>query len=191
MEHIVYFAVIPSPIGKLTLTGDETHLSSVLFEKAGGPTPPPEWVEDAGRLERPIRQLAEYFRGERTHFELTLGPRGTAFQRRVWTALTEIPFGSTWSYAELARRIGMQRAARAVGAANGKNPLPVIVPCHRVIGADGSLTGFGGGLERKRRLLELEARVARVRGGATAVAVSRVALPGTHRQRPASTGNAP
>jgi methylated-DNA-[protein]-cysteine S-methyltransferase len=101
-------------------------------------------------------QLAAYFAGERTDFDLPLSPSGTPFQLSVWRALLSIPYGETISYRELARRIGNAKAVRAVGAANGRNPIPIIVPCHRVIGADGSLTGYGGGLPRKRLLLELE-----------------------------------
>ena len=118
--------------------------------------PDPAWTRDASAFTDLRRQLAEYFRGERRTFEVRLAPEGTAFQRDTWSALATIPYGATISYAELARRVGRPRAVRAVGAANGANPLPIVVPCHRVIGADGSLTGFGGGLDTKRRLLELE-----------------------------------
>ncbi len=102
------------------------------------------------------RQLREYFAGERREFELPLDPRGSEFQKRVWSALRNIPYGTTISYGELAHRVGQPTAARAVGAANGRNPIPIVIPCHRVIGKDGSLTGFGGGLPLKERLLELE-----------------------------------
>jgi methylated-DNA-[protein]-cysteine S-methyltransferase len=104
------------------------------------------------------RQLNEYFAGARTEFDLPLEPRGSEFQTRVWCALREIPFGETRSYLDLAQMIGAPKACRAVGAANGKNPLPIVIPCHRVIGKDGTLTGFGGGLENKATLLALEAR---------------------------------
>ena len=121
-------------------------------------------VEPAGdwrRTEEPFRdavsQLDAYFAGERREFDLALAPEGTSFQRLVWSALTRIPYGETVSYAELARRLGRPFATRAVGAANGRNPIPIIIPCHRVIGSDGSLTGYGGGLTIKRRLLDLEA----------------------------------
>jgi methylated-DNA-[protein]-cysteine S-methyltransferase len=121
---------------------------------------------DAAKLEpcHPIlleaeRQLGEYFTGGRTRFELPLEPRGSEFQKKVWRTLTEIPFGQTRSYFDIAKTIGSPRACRAVGAANGKNPLPIVIPCHRVIGKDGTLTGFGGGLETKATLLALEARV--------------------------------
>lgn len=105
------------------------------------------------------RQLKEYFAGQRTSFDLPLDPRGTEFQKRVWLELRKIPYGKTISYGEQARRIGKPRSSRAVGAANGKNPLGIIVPCHRVIGANGSLTGFGGGIENKKQLLELEGAI--------------------------------
>jgi methylated-DNA-[protein]-cysteine S-methyltransferase len=113
-------------------------------------------VEDPARTAEVRRQLAEYFAGERQEFDLTLAPEGTPFERTVWEALRTIPFGETRSYGEIASAIGRPGAARAVGRANGANPIPIVVPCHRVIGADGSLTGFGGGLEAKSRLLEIE-----------------------------------
>jgi methylated-DNA-[protein]-cysteine S-methyltransferase len=116
--------------------------------------------DDTPPLDEARRQLEAYFAGELREFDLPLAPEGSEFQLRVWEQLRAIPYGETISYGELARRVGDPAAARAVGLANGRNPLPVIVPCHRVIGADGALTGFGGGLERKRRLLELEAGVA-------------------------------
>lgn len=112
--------------------------------------------EDAGAFDDVRRQLDEYFAGTRRHFELTLAPEGTAFQRQVWVELCRIPFGETISYRDLAERIGNPRAVRAVGLANGANPIAIVVPCHRVIGANGSLTGYGGGLDRKRFLLSLE-----------------------------------
>lgn len=155
-----FHCVLDSPIGPLTLAGDGHALSRILFPKDKAAAAPP-----AGSLPRAepfrdaIRQLEEYFAGRRQRFELRLAPRGTAFQCSVWTALQAIPFGETESYAALARRIGRASAMRAVGAANGRNPLPIVVPCHRVIGADGSLTGFGGGLPTKAWLLRHEARV--------------------------------
>jgi methylated-DNA-[protein]-cysteine S-methyltransferase len=117
-----------------------------------------EVVEDPTRTAGLSRQLAEYFAGERREFDLTLAPEGTPFERSVWDELRRIPFGETRSYGEIARAIGRPSASRAVGRANGANPIPIVVPCHRVIGADGSLTGFGGGLEAKSRLLEIEGR---------------------------------
>lgn len=161
MTRPVFYSVLQgSPIGDLLLTSDGEALTGVyLGEHRGGPRPQAHWTRDERRLEGAAAQLAAYFAGERTEFELPLAPRGTPFQLRVWQALREIPYGETISYAELARRVGQPGAVRAVGAANGRNPISIVVPCHRVIGADGSLTGYGGGVERKRALLELEARV--------------------------------
>jgi methylated-DNA-[protein]-cysteine S-methyltransferase len=117
-----------------------------------------EVVEDSARTADLRRQFEEYFAGERREFDLTLAPEGTLFERSVWEELRRIPFGETRSYGEIARAIGRPNAFRAVGRANGANPIPIVVPCHRVIGSDGSLTGFGGGLEAKSRLLEIEGR---------------------------------
>jgi methylated-DNA-[protein]-cysteine S-methyltransferase len=143
-----------SPIGELTLLGDGAALTGVWM---GPKEPEPGWERDPGALAEPVTQLEQYFQGERTEFELELAPRGTEFQHRVWDMLREIPYGETTTYGALALRLGNPRTVRAVGLANGRNPLPIVVPCHRVIGADGSLVGFGGGLERKRALLALEA----------------------------------
>jgi methylated-DNA-[protein]-cysteine S-methyltransferase len=147
---------IDSPVGPLLLASDEAGLRLIHFQAGGRREGDPAWTRDASAFTDLRRQLAEYFRGERRTFDVRLAPEGTAFQRDTWRALATIPYGATISYAELARRVGRPRAVRAVGAANGANPLPIVVPCHRVIGADGSLTGFGGGLDAKRRLLELE-----------------------------------
>ncbi|HUA23445.1 MAG TPA: methylated-DNA--[protein]-cysteine S-methyltransferase [Steroidobacteraceae bacterium] len=153
----LYWHEIDSPIGRLLLAGDGASLIQVGFQAGPHPLrPADDWIADATPFRPVIAQLGEYFAGERRRFDLPLAPRGTDFQRQVWRALTEIPYGKTVSYGELARRIGKPSAPRAVGLANGANPLPIIVPCHRVIGADGSLTGFGGGLPIKRRLLALE-----------------------------------
>jgi len=153
----LYWHEIDSPVGRLLLAGDGESLSQVYFQSGPRPRPPADdWIADSAPFRLAIGQLGEYFAGERRRFDLPLAPRGSEFQRRVWRALTEIPYGKTVSYGELARRIGKPSAARAVGLANGANPLPIIVPCHRVIGADGSLTGFGGGLPIKRKLLALE-----------------------------------
>lgn len=147
-----------TPIGGLLLTGDGNALSGISFQNGHHPGAIPEsWQRAEEPFRDAIAQLAAYFAGRLTRFDLALAPEGTPFQREVWSALTEIPYGETVSYSELARRIGRPAATRAVGAANGKNPLPIVVPCHRVIGADGSLTGFGGGISIKRRLLDLEA----------------------------------
>ena len=153
----IYWHELDSPVGRLLLAGDGDSLIHVGFQS--GPRPLPRngaWIADAKPFRVAMAQLEEYFAGKRRRFDLPLAPRGTEFQRRVWRALTEIPYGNTISYGELARRISKPSASRAVGLANGANPLPIIVPCHRVIGADGSLTGFGGGLPIKRKLLALE-----------------------------------
>jgi methylated-DNA-[protein]-cysteine S-methyltransferase len=156
-------ARMPSPVGELLLMATEAGLVGVWFDTSRHAAPAAEpWLEDDGRgptgktLAGTRRQLEEYFDHRRTVFDLPLAPRGTPFQERVWNALREIPYGTTASYSDLARRIGVPDAARAVGAANGRNPIPIIVPCHRVIGAHGDLTGFGGGIERKRWLLAHE-----------------------------------
>jgi len=142
-----------TPIGELTLLGEAGALVGVWM---GPKEPEPGWVRDDAELAEPVRQLEEYFAGERTDFDLDLQPRGTEFQQRVWNLLREIPYGETTTYGALALRLGNPKSVRAVGLANGRNPLPIVVPCHRVIGADGSLVGFGGGLDRKRALLSLE-----------------------------------
>jgi methylated-DNA-[protein]-cysteine S-methyltransferase len=152
--------IIDTPIGALNAVVDEQgRLLELGFDKlqrpALRPSGPVAIAAGASDLER---QLAEYFSGKRQAFELELAPRGTAFQLAVWNALRDIRYGDTISYSELARRIGKPAAVRAVGAANGANPIPVIIPCHRVIGANGSLTGYGGGIERKQWLLALEGR---------------------------------
>ena len=162
----VALVVVGSPIGDLGLLASAGGLHAIHFESARHGAPLEEVarryvaiVPDADAravLDRAAAQLAEYFAGTRTTFDLPLAPRGTDFQRRVWRALGEIPFGTTISYGDLAIQLGDARATRAVGAANGRNPIPIVVPCHRVIGADGSLTGFGGGIERKRWLLDHE-----------------------------------
>ena len=144
-----------SPIGELLLFARGDAL--VWLHLPESASAPPDGVErEAPVLARAEAQLVEYFRGERLVFDLPLAMEGTAFQRRVWDELMAIPYAATWSYGELARAIGRPSASRAVGAANGRNPIAIIVPCHRVIGADGSLVGFGGGLDRKQTLLELE-----------------------------------
>jgi methylated-DNA-[protein]-cysteine S-methyltransferase len=153
----MYCFEMNSPIGGLLLVGDGEALSQVYFQAGPRPRQPSsEWRRDAAPLAQARKELEEYFAGKRRAFDVPLAPRGTAFQLQVWQALREIPYGETVSYGELARRLGLPAGARAVGLANGANPLPVIVPCHRVIGADGSLTGFGGGLPIKRALLTLE-----------------------------------
>ncbi|HWF74151.1 MAG TPA: methylated-DNA--[protein]-cysteine S-methyltransferase [Solirubrobacteraceae bacterium] len=154
------YGTIESPIGELLLAGEEDELKVLHMQGGRRPlTPPADWTRSEDAF-APLRaQLGEYFAGRRRHFDLTLAPTGNPFDLAVWDALLEIPYGETVSYGELAARIGHPGAPRAVGVANGRNPIAVIVPCHRVIGADGSLTGYGGGLERKRLLLDLEAGV--------------------------------
>lgn len=159
---------LETPIGRLLLLGDGTSLTGVHFPSAavardgtkdhrhGWATVPAGSREDSAALREPLSQLEAYFEGRLQRFDLPLAPRGTPFQLRVWNALRDIPYGETASYGAIAAGLGEPGASRAVGAANGNNPIPVIVPCHRVIGADGTLTGFGGGLERKRWLLEHE-----------------------------------
>jgi len=152
---------MPSPVGPLLLAADDEGLHLIEFHSPRHPTGrTSDWQQGEHEVLRDARvQLEQYFAGERRAFDLPLAPRGTAFQREVWNALRDIPYGATISYAQLAQRIGKPSAMRAVGAANGRNPLPIVVPCHRVIGADGSLTGFGGGLPTKRFLLELEGAI--------------------------------
>jgi methylated-DNA-[protein]-cysteine S-methyltransferase len=153
------YTTMASPIGELLLVGDGETLSGLYMQDGRKPQRiATDWSESAAPFADVKRQLEEYFAGERTTFEVKLAAEGAPFEREVWHALEEIPFGETVSYGEIARRVGQPTAARAVGTANGRNPIAVIVPCHRVIGADGSLTGYGGGLERKRLLLELESR---------------------------------
>lgn len=141
---------IPSPIGPLRLEADGDALSAIRFDGEACEPEPSDLLDEAER------QLRAYFARERTTFDLPLRPVGTDFQREVWGALTRLPYGATCSYADLATAIGRPKAVRAVGAANGRNPLPIVIPCHRVIGRDGTLVGFGGGLARKRVLLDLE-----------------------------------
>jgi methylated-DNA-[protein]-cysteine S-methyltransferase len=157
----VLYATVDSPIGELLLLGDGHALHGLwMLDGPAAEVVRPGWTPADGRFEAARGQLDEYFAGRRLAFDLPLALAGTPFQVRVWRALLEVPYGGTTSYGELARQVrpeGGWQAARAVGAANGRNPIAVIVPCHRVIGADGSLTGYGGGLERKRFLLDLEA----------------------------------
>lgn len=143
----------------MLLAADEAGLREITFARNGQPTPPkPEWQENAAPLCETIRQLRAYFAGKLEQFELQLAPHGTDFQLSVWNQLCRIPYGETISYGELARRIGNPKASRAVGLANGSNPIPIIIPCHRVIGSNGKLTGYGGGLPIKEKLLALEKR---------------------------------
>ena len=160
-QETIWYDELPTPIGRLRLVADTQGLREVWFD--GGrhqKAPDPHWTRDVGRLAFARVQLEEYFAGTRQAFALPLHPIGTPFQLAVWQELARIPYGTTTSYGAVAQRIGQPQAVRAVGAANGRNPLPIVLPCHRVIGADGSLTGFGGGLPTKRFLLAMEQRVA-------------------------------
>jgi len=160
-----------SPIGTLTIVADDDAIVQIWFETESVRRDPDGHGQDvlggteqvnAGEhavLDRAVEQLDEYFRGERTEFDLPLAPKGTPFQQQAWLVLREIPFGETITYGEQARRLGDPNKSRAVGAANGKNPIPIVVPCHRVVGANGQLTGFGGGLDTKAWLLDHEWRV--------------------------------
>ena len=139
------------------LAGNSEGLSDIRFMEGRHPTPPEDsWVLDGRAFREPAAQLRAYFDGKLREFDLPLVPKGTEFQLEVWSALLQIPYGTTISYAELARRIAKPKAMRAVGAANGRNPLAIVVPCHRVIGSNGSLTGYGGGMRNKEYLLALE-----------------------------------
>lgn len=152
-----YFTTVTSPIGQLLLTGDEETLTGLYMADARdyADKREPRRRNDAAFAEA-TGQLAEYFAGKRRDFDLQLSPQGTEFQSKVWSALRDIPYGETRSYGEIAAAIGKPKASRAVGTANNRNPIAVIVPCHRVIGANGSLVGYGGGLDRKTLLLSLE-----------------------------------
>lgn len=157
----LHYTTMDSPLGELLLFGDGEALSGVSTSpKDGAPHRIPEgWVADAKPFVEVERQLGAYFAGKLREFDLPLAPAGTAWQLRVWRALTTIPYGKTAGYGELAQELGKPTASRAVGTANGRNPISVIVPCHRIIGANGALTGYSGGLERKRKLLNLEGRL--------------------------------
>lgn len=155
---MMYYCYMTTPIGELLLAGENDALLMIGFPKgAMRRDPEADWIYNEQPLAEARRQLDEYFGGDRKHFDLPLRLEGTAFQVSVLKALQEIPYGETASYGEIARRIGRPKAVRAVGAANGRNPIPIVVPCHRVIGSTGDLTGFGGGLDTKEALLRLEA----------------------------------
>lgn len=154
----MYYCYFDTPIGELLLAGEQDALTLIGFPKGSmRRDPEPDWIFNEQPFEAVRRQLTEYFAGERKEFDLPLSLHGTEFQVSVLEALQEIPYGETTSYGVIAKRIGRPKAVRAVGAANGRNPIPIIVPCHRVIGSSGDLTGFGGGLDTKEALLRLEA----------------------------------
>jgi methylated-DNA-[protein]-cysteine S-methyltransferase len=156
---MIYFTTILSPVDELLLVSDGEALTGLFMDKcAHGPPVESNWrrVDSLAVFEETKQQLARYFKGLLTSFDLPLNPTGTAFQKTVWQALLKIPYGQTINYKQLAERIGNPNAQRAVGLANGRNPIGIVVPCHRVIGADGSMTGYGGGVDRKQFLLLLE-----------------------------------
>jgi methylated-DNA-[protein]-cysteine S-methyltransferase len=154
----MYYCYLDTPIGELLLAGEDEALAMIGFPKGSmRREPEPDWIFNEKPLANARKQLQEYFAGERREFDLPLKLSGTEFQVSVLEALLGIPYGQTTSYGEIARRIGRPKAVRAVGAANGRNPIPIVVPCHRVIGSTGDLTGFGGGLDTKEALLRLEA----------------------------------
>ena len=151
------FTETDTPVGRLLLAGTDEYLSLLWFQSGARPmTPNPAWRRDERPLRRVVEELDGYFAGRLHQFSLSLQPEGTEFQKRVWKELQQIPYGDTISYGQLAERIGNPKASRAVGLANGANPISIIVPCHRVIGANGKLTGYGGGLSIKEKLLALE-----------------------------------
>src|SRR5262245_22919620 len=160
MSPELFYTRAPGPLGPLLLVGTSDALTSIWLPSGRDRLDPePDWVESARPFKEVVRQLSAYFAGRLRKFELPLAPAGTAFQQRVWQALCDIPYGETVSYGQLARRIDRPAAVRAVGAANGQNPISIVIPCHRVIGSDGRLVGYGGGLPAKSLLLELERRV--------------------------------
>ena len=159
MDKTSYYGMMTSPLGELMLISDGEALTGLyMVDNQKHAARRAQAIRDDAALKRPLAQLQAYFAGELREFDLPLAAAGTAFQQRVWRALCDIPYGETISYGELARRIGQPTASRAVGLANGQNPISIVVPCHRVIGADGTLTGYGGGLPRKRWLLAHESK---------------------------------
>ncbi len=154
----MYYCYTNSPIGELLLAGDQDALTMIGFPKGSmRRAPEPDWIFNEKPFAEAMKQLDEYFDGQRRDFDLPLRLDGTEFQLLVLDELQKIPYGETTSYGDIAKRIGRPKASRAVGAANGRNPIPIVVPCHRVIGSHGDLTGFGGGLDTKEALLRLEA----------------------------------
>lgn len=156
----MFYCFMDSPIGKLFLAGDQEGLKHLNFPREKKPVQPePGWMEMTAFFTSVISELKEYFAGKRQQFSIDIKPEGTPFQVSVWKALQQVPYGETVSYGELAKQVGNPRASRAVGSANGANPIPIIIPCHRAIGASGDLTGFGGGLDVKQYLLTLEGAI--------------------------------
>jgi methylated-DNA-[protein]-cysteine S-methyltransferase len=158
-----FYTQLESPLGPLLLVADDAGLRQILFVNGRRPArPESSWKEDRAPFSEDIRQLHAYFAGELENFDLQLAPEGTPFQLAVWRRLCDIPYGGTISYGQLATQIGNPKACRAVGLANGSNPIPIVIPCHRVIGSNGKLTGYGGGLPIKEKLLALERRQLRL-----------------------------
>ena len=155
MNNQTQFAIMNSPINSLLIAENLSGVSAIIFNAASFSIPD-SWIQVENLSSEVMKQLKEYFDGERYQFDLPLAPEGTSFQLEVWRALEEIPYGETVSYLDVAKRIGKPAAVRAVGAANGANPIPIVIPCHRVIGHNGKLTGYGGGLEKKQYLLSME-----------------------------------
>ena len=159
------YGYVDTTIGRLLVAGSDRGLHSIDWQSGGhAAEPEDDWVARNAPVKEAIRQLKAYFKGRLSRFEVKVAPQGTPFQLSVWKALQRIPFGKTLSYGELAARLDRPTASRAVGAANGANPIPIIIPCHRVIGSTGKLTGFGGGLSTKQLLLELEGARPKARG---------------------------
>ena len=155
----IYYEYYKSPVGKLLLVGDGENMTHLGFPSGKMQLKQEQnWTKDRSSFKRTINQLEAFFEGELKNFDLPLALTGTPFRKSVWAGLMDIPYGETWSYSQLANHIGAPNACRAVGSANGVNPIPIVVPCHRVIGSNGSLTGFGGGLKTKEFLLELESK---------------------------------
>jgi len=155
-EKTKYWTTMKTPVGEVFIAGRDGKVTDLLFRRPKRGFPGPGWKKSDAEFREVKKQLGEYFSGKRKTFDLKLAPEGTPFQLAAWKQLRRIPYGKTISYGEQARRMGNPKAARAVGAANRENPISIIVPCHRVIGADGKLTGYGGGLGKKKRLLDLE-----------------------------------
>lgn len=154
---MLYYDILPSPIGNLLLVANNTELKQILFEDENQLEKiKDDWVKDPSKLKPVADQLVAYFNKELTTFDVKLSPDGTAFQKQIWTQLLEIPYGETCSYLDIALRINKPSACRAIGMANSKNPIPIIIPCHRVIGKNGKLTGYAGGLKNKAKLLQIE-----------------------------------
>ena len=153
----VWYTILRTPLGALCIAGTVQGLTHVEFQDGERPVrPEPDWQEDQGNLDEARKQLQEYFEGRRQRFTLPVAPGGTPFQQRVWRELQAIPWGTTTTYREIAEQLGQPAAVRAVGHANGRNPVAIVIPCHRVVGANGRLTGYAGGIAVKRRLLQLE-----------------------------------